>query len=132
MWFACCRQTRSCAERGLPASPSSMDRRSCQRTWLQKVIEMSGLRPGQDIKIRFVSMRPGEKLHEELWSDSAAVNPTSFPSVLRIEPSPQPADFHEQLVMLEAAALKRDDEQARQMDVGNADRLRRVLRAATA
>ena len=84
-------------------------------TLARRLIEMSGLRPGQDIKIRFVGMRPGEKLHEELWSDSAAVNPTSFPSVLRIEPSPQPADFHERLVMLEAAALKRDEEQARQI-----------------
>ncbi len=82
-------------------------------TLATRLIEMSGLRPGHDIEIRFVGTRPGEKLHEELWSDSAKVNPTSFPSVLRIEPSPPPADFHERLAALEAAALTRNDECAR-------------------
>jgi FlaA1/EpsC-like NDP-sugar epimerase len=82
-------------------------------TLATRLIEMSGLRPGHDIEIRFVGTRPGEKLHEQLWSDSAAVSPTSFPNVLRIEPSPPPADFHQHLATLEAAALTRNDERAR-------------------
>ncbi len=82
-------------------------------TLAKRLIEMSGLRPGHDIEIRFVGTRPGEKLHEQLWNDSAAVNPTTFPSVLRIEPSPPPPDFHQQLAALEAAALTRNDERAR-------------------
>lgn len=82
-------------------------------TLARRLIEMSGLRPGHDIEIRFVGTRPGEKLHEQLWNDSAAVNPTTFPSVLRIEPSPPPPDFHQQLAALEAAALTRNDERAR-------------------
>ena len=84
-------------------------------TLARRLIEMSGLRPGQDIEIRFVGARPGEKLHEQLWSDSDTVNPTSFLSVSRIEPSPLPADFHEQLATLLAAALTRNDERTREM-----------------
>ncbi len=82
-------------------------------TLAKRLIEMSGLRPGHDIEIRFVGTRPGEKLHEQLWSDSAAVNPTTFPSVLRIDASPPPPDFYQQLAALEAAALTRNDERAR-------------------
>ena len=82
-------------------------------TLARRLIEMSGLRPGEDIEIRFVGTRPGEKLHEQLWSDSARINPTSFPSVLRIEASPPPAYFHQQLATLEAAAFTRNDEFAR-------------------
>lgn len=78
-----------------------------------RLIEMSGLRPGKDIEIRFVGARPGEKLHEQLWTDSAVVTHTSFSRVLRIEPPPPPADFDSHLRALESAALARDDELAR-------------------
>lgn len=79
----------------------------------RRLIEMSGLRPGSDIEIQFVGTRPGEKLHEELWSDSATVNPTSFPSVLRVAPSTPAANFDQQLAALEAVALTRNDARAR-------------------
>jgi len=101
-------------------------------TLARRLIETSGLRPGQDIEIRFVGTRPGEKLQEQLWSDSATVNPTNFPSVLRIEPSTPPADFHQQLATLEAAALTRNDERARQMMMEMPISSEEFLRAATA
>ena len=101
-------------------------------TLAQRLIEMSGLRPGQDIEIRFVGTRPGEKLHEQLWSDSATVNPTSFPSVLRVEPSPPPVDFQKHLAVLEAAALSRNDEHARQMMMEMPISYGEVPRAVTA
>jgi FlaA1/EpsC-like NDP-sugar epimerase len=78
----------------------------------RRLIEMSGLRPGHDINIQFVGVRPGEKLHEQLWSDSATVKPTSFPSVLRVDPSPPPANFEQELAALETIALTRNDEWA--------------------
>ena len=84
-------------------------------TLAMHLIEMSGLRPGKDIEIRFVGARPGEKLHEQLWTDSADVTPTSFSRVLRIQPPPPPADFDSQLRYLESAASARDDELARRV-----------------
>jgi FlaA1/EpsC-like NDP-sugar epimerase len=84
-------------------------------TLARRLIEMSGLRPEHDIEIRFVGTRPGEKLHEQLFSDSTTVHPTSFSSVLRVETLPPPPDFEDKLARLEAIALKRDDDRARQM-----------------
>ncbi|HZM10855.1 MAG TPA: nucleoside-diphosphate sugar epimerase/dehydratase, partial [Candidatus Limnocylindrales bacterium] len=82
-------------------------------TLARRLIEMSGLRPGEDIEIRFIGMRPGEKLQEQLWTDSAVVTPTSFSRVLSIQPPPPTEDFDRYLQSLEAAALTRDDELAR-------------------
>lgn len=82
-------------------------------TLARRLIEMSGLRPGEDIEIRFVGTRPGEKLHEQLWTDSAEVTPTSFSRVLSVRPPAPPQDFESRLRLLEAAALTRDDEAAR-------------------
>ena len=79
----------------------------------RRLIEMSGLRPDHDIEIKFVGTRPGEKLHEQLWTDSACVSPTSFSRVLNIQPSAPPDDFHYHLELLEAAASTRDDELVR-------------------
>src|SRR5581483_3047522 len=42
----------------------------------EKMIRLSGKEPRRDIAIEFVGARPGEKLHEELWSDSELVSPT--------------------------------------------------------
>lgn len=77
------------------------------------LIEMSGLRPDHDIEIKFVGTRPGEKLHEQLWADTACVSPTSFSRVLNIQSPPPPDDFHYHLELLEAAANTRDDELVR-------------------
>ena len=78
-----------------------------------RLIEMSGLRPGQDIEIRIVGTRPGEKLHEQLWNDSTSLLPTCFPSVLGVEPSPPPLNFELDLAALERVALTRNDVRAR-------------------
>jgi FlaA1/EpsC-like NDP-sugar epimerase len=50
----------------------------------RRLIEASGLRPGTDIEIKYTGIRPGEKLHEQLWSDYATVRPTVFPEVFRV------------------------------------------------
>ena len=44
----------------------------------RRLIQMSGLRPEIDIPIQITGLRPGEKLHEKLWSDSAKVYTNSL------------------------------------------------------
>jgi len=48
----------------------------------QTMIRLSGKEPGSDVAIEFVGARPGEKLHEELWSDGETVTPTSHEAIL--------------------------------------------------
>ena len=43
---------------------------------------MSGLRPGIDIEIVETGLRPGEKLHEELWWETEHAAPSSHPKIL--------------------------------------------------
>ncbi|HUR92455.1 MAG TPA: nucleoside-diphosphate sugar epimerase/dehydratase [Gemmatimonadaceae bacterium] len=47
------------------------------------LIRLSGLEPGQDIKIQFTGIRPGEKLYEEMFFSAENVIPTDHPKVLR-------------------------------------------------
>ena len=47
----------------------------------QKMVQLSGLRVGKDIKITFTGLRPGEKLYEELLSDKERTLPTYHPKI---------------------------------------------------
>ncbi len=47
------------------------------------MIRLSGQEPGRDIRIDFVGVRPGEKLHEELWAAGEEAVPTSHPKIFR-------------------------------------------------
>ena len=49
------------------------------------MIELSGLRPGEDIAIEIVGRRPGEKLHEELFNPYERPQPTPAEKILRAE-----------------------------------------------
>jgi FlaA1/EpsC-like NDP-sugar epimerase len=73
------------------------------------LIEMSGLRPNKDIKIQFVGVRPGEKLHEQLWYEDSHVTPTTFARVLAVESHPVPS-IEGELEELEQGALARQDD----------------------
>ena len=53
----------------------------------KQMIELSG-RTKDEIEIRFVGARHGEKLHEELWNSDEAVGPTSHPKIMRAARSP--------------------------------------------
>jgi FlaA1/EpsC-like NDP-sugar epimerase len=48
----------------------------------RNMIRLSGKEPERDVEIRFVGVRPGEKLHEQLWNDHEVAEPTTHPKIL--------------------------------------------------
>ena len=62
----------------------------------QNMIRLSGKQPRlpdedvtgpRDIPIRFIGSRPGEKIHEELWSGNESLGETAHPKIRRLRPS---------------------------------------------
>ena len=49
-----------------------------------QMIRLSGKEPGRDIAVEVVGARPGEKLHEELWTEGEEVTPSDHPAILRV------------------------------------------------
>ena len=49
-----------------------------------RMIRLSGLQPGLDIRIRITGPRIGEKLHEQLHTSTEDLLPTLHPSILRL------------------------------------------------
>jgi len=49
----------------------------------QNMIRLSGMEPGREIQIEVTGVRPGEKLHEELFNLDEEVKPTRYGGILR-------------------------------------------------
>jgi FlaA1/EpsC-like NDP-sugar epimerase len=83
------------------------------------LITLSGLRPNEDIEIRFSGVRPGEKLSEEISTDAEHADKTKHPKIFigRIQAS-------EWSIERVVAALTAIAELA---NVGDADQIRRLL-----
>lgn len=47
----------------------------------KKMIKLSGLTLGKDIQIEYIGLRPGEKIREELLSDTENTSPTHHPKI---------------------------------------------------
>ena len=68
----------------------------------RNMIQLSGLEPDRDIAIEFTAPRPGEKLHEELWSATRSSTQTMHPKILRLTRPPIDAAWlDEELAELE-------------------------------
>jgi FlaA1/EpsC-like NDP-sugar epimerase len=84
----------------------------------QNMIRLSGKQPrlpddpttgSRDVRIAFTGSRPGEKIHEELWSDDDSVGETEHPKIMRLSRLPvDPEWLADQLAELERLADEGD------------------------
>jgi FlaA1/EpsC-like NDP-sugar epimerase len=67
-----------------------------------KIIRLRGLRPGEDIPIVYSGVRPGEKLHEQLFTDDEEQLTTTHPKIFRIRScnAMEPGSLSEQVANL--------------------------------
>jgi FlaA1/EpsC-like NDP-sugar epimerase len=96
----------------------------------RNMIRLSGKEPETEIPITFVGVRPGEKLHEELWTEGETVGPTSHPKILRAARPPIDVEWLEE----ELAELERMVGRGETLDVVSklATMLREPRRAGAA
>jgi FlaA1/EpsC-like NDP-sugar epimerase len=81
----------------------------------KNMIELSGLRLGHDIEIKFIGLKPGEKLYEELQHRSEMLLPTAHPRIALLKGSVPPpedwvkaccAELEDQVSVLQSNELK--------------------------
>jgi FlaA1/EpsC-like NDP-sugar epimerase len=76
----------------------------------RNMIRLSGLEPDEDIEIRFTGLRPGEKLFEELLTDSEDTLPTYHEKIKIFRETARPhISIHWWLSELRAGIAKRDE-----------------------
>jgi O-antigen biosynthesis protein WbqV len=53
----------------------------------ERIIRLSGLEPGRDIKITFTGIRPGERLHEILFASHEETSEIGIPGIVAAKPA---------------------------------------------
>lgn len=61
----------------------------------ERMIRLRGMRPGLDIKIEFTGIRPGEKMHEELYDPAEKTVKTAHPHIIKVCSSDNPVEPEE-------------------------------------
>ena len=76
----------------------------------KKMIKLAGYTPGEEIEIKITGLRPGEKLYEELISDSSRALPTHHEKILIAKDEIRDFDFvNKKVNKIIEAALRHDD-----------------------
>lgn len=78
----------------------------------RQMIRLAGLRPDIDVGIVYTGLRPGEKLHERLFSDSEPLAPTPAEGILLAEPRVIPLETLKPLLDRLFLAVRARDEAA--------------------
>ena len=75
----------------------------------RQMIRLAGLRPDTDIRVEFVGLRPGEKLHEELFHTGEPLLATDYAGVMAAQPrTADMAELRHRLAEIEEACRTRD------------------------
>jgi FlaA1/EpsC-like NDP-sugar epimerase len=73
------------------------------------MIRLSGMEPGRDIQVEVTGVRPGEKLHEELFNLDEEVRPTRYGGILRAtRPALDPGALQARIADLRVAVTSGD------------------------
>jgi FlaA1/EpsC-like NDP-sugar epimerase len=76
----------------------------------RNMIRLSGLEPDEDIEIRFTGLRPGEKLFEELLTESEDIQPTYHRKIKIFSGvTPSHASMHHWVCELRSHVARRDE-----------------------
>lgn len=81
----------------------------------RQMITMAGLVPDVDIAIRYIGLRPGEKIHEELLYDDEVVVDRIDKKIQVVEGPAVPDDLMGQVQQLRVAALSEDEATVRDL-----------------
>lgn len=81
-------------------------------TLAEHLVRLSGLEAGADIHIEYCGLRPGEKLHEELWHSGEDLTPTRYDKIMVVKAGSEPRQpsLGEKLKKLEELAEMADEE----------------------
>ena len=80
----------------------------------RQMIRLAGLRPDQDVAIAFTGIRPGEKLHEELFYGAEPLAPSGLPGIFVASPKPQDrTTLGDEIAAVARAAATGDNETVR-------------------
>ena len=80
------------------------------RILAEQMIRLAGFSPYRDIDIEYTGLRPGEKLHEELFHADECYAQTIHPKIFVAEPRPVDFVAFEATLKTLRAAVQRDDE----------------------